>query len=66
MTTLRTCPDCGGILEPSRPEWIATIEMATSGTPEPSPRVDWQCLICGYVEEEGTARDGRQGMPALR
>jgi len=47
---LLTCPDCGGILEPSRPVWSATIDVAAAldaRNPEPAA---WRCLICGYYE----------------
>ena len=36
---LLTCPDCGGILEPSRPVWSATIDVAAAldaRNPEPA------------------------------
>ncbi len=44
---LHTCPDCGGILEPTNPPWQAfvhpdAVRMPTTGTG------GWQCLICGY------------------
>jgi hypothetical protein len=45
---LRLCPDCGGILDATRPSWTTTVDLA-SGIREPDaepPR--WQCLICGY------------------
>lgn len=49
-TPLRLCPDCGGILEPSRPRWIATINMAAGATRPPAAASRWQCLICGYSD----------------
>jgi rubredoxin len=47
-SALLTCPDCGGILEPSRPLWLATIDVtAALGPAEPAPAA-WRCLLCGY------------------
>ncbi len=57
MTAMRTCPDCGGILEPTRPEWIAAIELA-SATDAPAPEpISWRCLICGYHEPADASLD---------
>lgn len=44
---LATCPDCGGLLQPTEPERLTSTEFDTDrgGEPEASPR---QCLICGY------------------
>ena len=41
---LHTCPDCGGILEPTNPPWQDpdALHIPTSFTG------GWQCLICGY------------------
>ena len=45
---LRLCPDCGGILDPTRPPWTTIVDLA-SGTREPDPEPPrWRCLICGY------------------
>ena len=46
---LRTCPDCGGILEPTRPGWTTVIDAAAASLRETEP-VHWQCLLCGYRE----------------
>ena len=47
---LRICPDCGGILEPSKPRWATMVNIAT-GTREPQVELPrWQCLICGYQQ----------------
>ena len=45
---LLTCPDCGGILEPTRPAWATTIEFVVAAEPTESPSARWKCLICGY------------------
>jgi len=44
---LATCPDCGGLLQPTEPERLTSTEFDADqgGEPEASPR---QCLICGY------------------
>ena len=41
---LQTCPDCGGILEPTDPPWQDpdALHIPTSITG------GWQCLLCGY------------------
>jgi rubredoxin len=69
MATLRTCPDCGGLLDPTRPTWTATIDLVSARLPEEPGTVEWQCLICGY-EEKGPGpdrpHDEREGMPAVR
>jgi hypothetical protein len=47
--TLHTCPDCGGILEPSDPVWEVVIQpLGVAPTQTPSGTGQWQCLICGY------------------
>ncbi len=49
-TTLRTCPDCGGILEPASPPWHTLVQSLQPNVELP-PRdqpTRWQCLICGY------------------
>jgi rubredoxin len=48
---LLTCPDCGGILESSRPAWIATIEVAASMTGADIGPENWYCPLCGYQPE---------------
>lgn len=50
MSTFRTCPDCGGLLDPTRPNWISTIDLASARQPEAAGPAGWQCLICGYEE----------------
>lgn len=47
-TSLLTCPDCGGILEPTRPAWAATIDYAVSAEPTAAESAQWNCLLCGY------------------
>ncbi|TDI27738.1 MAG: hypothetical protein E2P06_00160 [Acidobacteria bacterium] len=44
---LHTCPDCGGILEPTNPPWLAFMHPDVVRTP-PRHTDGWQCLICGY------------------
>ena len=48
--TLRTCPDCGGILEPTAPPWQTLMDsLPSGGTSRPERETGrWQCLICGY------------------
>ncbi len=41
---LQTCPDCGGILEPTNPPWQDPNALHI---PTSFPG-GWQCLICGY------------------
>jgi rubredoxin len=47
-SALLTCPDCGGILEPTRPLWATTIEVFVAADPPESESTRWKCLICGY------------------
>lgn len=44
---LATCPDCGGLLQPTEPERLTTTEFDADrrADEDASPR---QCLICGY------------------
>lgn len=55
-TTLRTCPDCGGILEPTRPEYLLRLDADTAVRGELGGPTAWQCFICGY--HEGVAERG--------
>lgn len=57
MSTFRTCPDCGGLLDPTRPTWISTIDLASARQPEEAGPAGWQCLICGYDEGSETATE---------
>lgn len=47
--SVRTCPVCGGILQPTAPEPLTSIEVASAEAAEAmaAPR---QCLICGYED----------------
>lgn len=47
---LPTCPDCGGILEPTAPPWQTLMDSLPSGRTDRAEREAgrWQCLICGY------------------
>ncbi len=47
-TSLLTCPDCGGILEPTRPAWATTIEYVVAAEPTAPESAQWNCLLCGY------------------
>jgi hypothetical protein len=47
-TTLRLCPDCGGILQPTDPEALTTVEVAEAEALELDGAR--QCLLCGYTE----------------
>ncbi|MBI2832955.1 MAG: hypothetical protein HYX76_00840 [Acidobacteria bacterium] len=47
---LRLCPDCGGILEPSAPTWLETIDLATASSVTRGDSRRWQCPLCGYTE----------------
>lgn len=48
---LRTCPDCGGILESTRPGWLPAIELVPFTSAEPiDDAEEWRCLICGYQD----------------
>jgi len=49
---LPTCPDCGGILEPTNPAWQSLVQSFQAHTPRGAPASGsrWQCLICGYLK----------------
>jgi hypothetical protein len=47
-STVRICPDCGGILQPTGPEALTSAEVAASDAPGPDGPP--QCLLCGYTE----------------
>jgi hypothetical protein len=58
---LPTCPDCGGILHPTRIERLTSIEVASAD--DDDALLVRQCLICGYTEQR--ARDtADRGRPA--
>ncbi len=50
MLSLPTCPDCGGILQPTRTERLTSVEVASADAEEDAVLV-FQCLICGYSEQ---------------
>jgi hypothetical protein len=51
---VRTCPDCGGILQSIEPERLTSAEVAaTDERTDPVP--GGQCLLCGYEEPAGTS-----------
>ncbi len=49
---LKTCPECGGILEPIRLGWITNLEFAATAEPAEVNPVRWRCLLCGYLEHD--------------
>jgi hypothetical protein len=51
--TVRTCPDCGGILQLTEPERLTSAEVALA--PEDDPHGPYQCLLCGYSEHPALA-----------
>jgi hypothetical protein len=64
VKTLLTCPDCGGILEPSRPAWAATLDVAAALDAVDHAPAAWRCLICGYAEAvPDTAAAPQPGAP---
>jgi rubredoxin len=65
MSTLRTCPDCGGLLDAAEPRWTATIDLASARQPDEPVPAAWRCLICGYEDALEQPR-GREGVPAVR
>ena len=50
---VRTCPDCGGILQPTEPERLTSAEVARADVRDPHEAC--QCLLCGYVEQPAAA-----------
>ena len=55
---LPTCPDCGGILHPTRTEQLTSAEVANADTDDDTVLV-YQCLICGYTERRAVDPAGR-------
>jgi hypothetical protein len=55
---LATCPDCGGLLQPTEPERLTSTEFDddAGGDADASPR---QCLICGYQRPAPAASAAR-------
>ena len=47
-SSVRLCPDCGGILQPTGPEALTSAELTTGDGLERNTR---QCLLCGFVDE---------------
>ena len=58
---LPTCPDCGGILHPTRIERLTSIEVASAD--DDDGILVRQCLICGYSEQR-TRDAADRGKPA--
>jgi hypothetical protein len=46
---LPTCPDCGGLLQPTDAEPLTSAEVADRPADDAGVRRN-QCLICGYQE----------------
>jgi hypothetical protein len=59
---LPTCPDCGGILHPTRIERLTSVEVASAETDDDAVLVR-QCLICGYTEQRAN-EPAERGRPA--
>ena len=51
QSQLRTCPDCGSILDATEPAWATALEPAATAPSSQPESTRWQCLICGYHEE---------------
>lgn len=54
---VRSCPECGGMLQPTATEPLIVSEFTSSDAgarAAPAPR---QCLICGYEDAGGTPAD---------
>ena len=49
------CPDCGGILEPVRPAWLNTIDVAAARVARDEGQQVWRCMLCGYQMREAGA-----------
>lgn len=57
---LQTCPDCGGILEPSRPSWALTIDVVALRPALASADAGaWRCPLCGYRLDPAPRPDER-------
>jgi len=48
ISPLATCPDCGGILQPVRPERLTSLEVAGADDTR-EDELNLQCLLCGYA-----------------
>jgi hypothetical protein len=60
------CPDCGGILEPIHPPWLAAIDLVSAAaTNDPTPP-DRRCLLCGYHESFERPGSGAVALPDPR
>lgn len=58
-----TCPDCGGILQPVRPERLTSVEVA-SADEHIEPILHLQCLLCGFEETRHVEPLGESALPA--
>jgi hypothetical protein len=47
---VRTCPDCGGILQSIEPERLTSAEVAALDERAGPDALAGQCLLCGYEE----------------
>lgn len=58
-----TCPDCGGILQPVKPERLTSVEVA-SGEARRERTLHLQCLLCGYEEDRAADEADEAALPA--
>ena len=47
-TALRICPDCGGILDATKPQWTTMVDMVAGTRSQTAETAAWRCLLCGY------------------
>jgi hypothetical protein len=47
---LALCPDCGGILHPTKTERLTSAEVAQADDGAEAAGLEYQCLICGYTD----------------
>jgi len=52
---VRTCPDCGGILQSIGVEDLLAAEIDRNVGSDREPHDPFQCLICGYQEPAADA-----------
>lgn len=48
--SLRRCPDCGGILDAVRPEYVFRLDAEAALDDGQKTLHVWRCFICGYHE----------------
>jgi hypothetical protein len=52
---VRTCPDCGGILQSIEPERLTSAEVAAADERPDAAMPTGQCLLCGYEDRPAPA-----------